>query len=82
MAIEDAVTLAEALVGAGPQSQALSAWEEARRRRVLRVARRGAFNRFVWHARGPVAFARNLVLGLRSPDRLAADLDWLYGWRP
>ncbi|MET0598922.1 MAG: FAD-dependent oxidoreductase [Mesorhizobium sp.] len=82
MAIEDAVTLAEAIVGAGPQSQALSAWEDARRRRVLRVARRGAFNRFVWHARGPVAFARNLVLGLRSPDRLAADLDWLYGWRP
>ena len=82
MAIEDGVTLADALGRPGTLSEALAAWEHARRHRVQRVARRGAFNRLVWHAGGPVAWARNQVLALRSPERLAADLDWLYGWRP
>ena len=47
-----------------------------------RVARRGALNRLAWHASGPVALARNLFLKMRSPQKLAADLDWLYGWEP
>ena len=46
-----------------------------------KVIRRGALNRLAWHASGPVALARNLFLKTRSPERLAADLDWLYGWR-
>ena len=33
-------------------------------------------------AAGPVAAARDMVLRWRGPDRLAADLDWLYGWEP
>jgi salicylate hydroxylase len=83
MAIEDAWTLA-ASVAASPRdlAGALAAWEAARRPRVEKVARRGAFNRFAWHASGPVALARNLVLKTRSPEKLAADLDWLYGWEP
>jgi salicylate hydroxylase len=83
MAIEDAWTLA-ATVAAAPDdlAKALAAWEAARRPRVEKVARRGAFNRFAWHASGPVALARNLVLKARPPERLAADLDWLYGWEP
>jgi salicylate hydroxylase len=83
MAVEDAWTLA-ASVSAAPRSlpQALAAWEAARRPRVEKAARRGAFNRFAWHASGPVALARNLVLKGRAPEKLAADLDWLYGWRP
>lgn len=82
MAIEDAVTLADAVAG-NPDGQpnALAAWETARRARVAKVARRGALNRFAWHASGPVALARNLFLKSRSPEKLAADLDWLYGWR-
>ncbi|TJX57039.1 MAG: salicylate hydroxylase, partial [Mesorhizobium sp.] len=52
----------------------------SRRPRVVQVARRGAVNRLAWHASGPVAIARNLFLKMRSSDRLAADLDWLYGW--
>jgi salicylate hydroxylase len=83
MAIEDAWTLA-ASVAASPRDLAggLAAWEAARRPRVEKVARRGAFNRFAWHASGPVALVRNLVLKTRSPEKLAADLDWLYGWEP
>lgn len=82
MAIEDAETLA-ASIAAGPDTAAsLASWERMRRRRVRRVARRGAFNRFVWHAGGAVAAARDLVLRARRPEKLAADLDWLYGWEP
>jgi salicylate hydroxylase len=83
MAIEDAVTLASA-VSETPQNPtaALAGWEAARRPRVLRVARRGALNRFAWHAAGPVALARDLFLKTRSSEALAADFDWLYGWEP
>ncbi|WP_376704932.1 FAD-dependent monooxygenase [Mesorhizobium sp. ISC25] len=82
MAIEDAATLA-GFVAASPADLegALAAWEQARRPRVAQVARRGAVNRLAWHAAGPVAMARNLFLAMRSPEKLAADLDWLYGWR-
>ncbi|UVK44721.1 FAD-dependent monooxygenase [Mesorhizobium sp. AR07] len=82
MAIEDAATLASAIADfpADP-AQGLQIWENWRRPRVARVARRGALNRLAWHASGPVAIARNLFLKMRSPDKLAADLDWLYGWQ-
>ncbi|PWK75531.1 FAD-dependent monooxygenase [Aminobacter sp. AP02] len=82
MAIEDAYTLADAVV-AGPQTdEALLRWETERKSRVHKVARRGALNHFAWHASGPVAIARNLFLKLKSPQSLAADMDWLYGWTP
>lgn len=80
MAIEDAALLANALANAGDTAQALRQFESTRRERVAKVRSRGAFNRFAYHARGPIALARNLVLSLRSPDGLAADLDWLYGY--
>jgi salicylate hydroxylase len=81
MAIEDADTLA-ARVAASPETLgvALAAWEASRRPRIARVARRGALNHFAWHARGPVALARNLVLKTLPAEKLASDLDWLYGW--
>lgn len=80
MAIEDAVALAVALDRAPDNPQAaLALYERIRRQRIKRVAARGAFNRFTWHAKGPVAFARDRVLALRKPEALAADFDWLYG---
>ncbi|BAB53776.1 FAD-dependent monooxygenase [Mesorhizobium japonicum] len=81
MAIEDAATLAEA-VYASPTNPlaALAVWEQSRRPRVVQVARRGAVNRLAWHASGPVAIARNLFLKIRPSEKLATDLDWLYGW--
>ena len=81
MAIEDAVTLAAPRRRRPDAAPALAAWEAERRARIEKVIRRGALNRFAWHASGPVALARNLFLKTRSPERLAADLDWLYGWR-
>jgi salicylate hydroxylase len=82
MAIEDAALLAHSLASAaGSRQTAISAWEEQRKARVIKVARRGALNKLAWNATGPVALARNLVFSFRSPGSLAADLDWLYGWR-
>ncbi len=82
MAIEDAATLAEC-VATFPVDPAtgLRVWENLRRPRVAKVARRGALNHLAWHAAGPVAIARNLFLKTRPPEKLAADLDWLYGWQ-
>ncbi|MGB3646274.1 MAG: FAD-dependent monooxygenase [Mesorhizobium sp.] len=82
MAIEDAATLAAQVdrAGANPAG-ALASWEVERKARVAKVARRGSLNHLAWHAAGPVALARNLMLALRPGDKLAADLDWLYGWR-
>ena len=80
MTIEDADSLA-AFVASQPLDigTALTSWEAARRPRIARVARRGAFNELAWHAGGHIALARDLVLKVRSPEKLAADMDWLYG---
>src|SRR5690606_41704158 len=83
MAIEDAVTLA-GMVADTTTKQDLPArlrqWEQVRKARVARVARRGALNKLAWNAAGPRAVGRDLLLRLRSPASLAADLDWLYGY--
>jgi salicylate hydroxylase len=81
MGIEDASMLANLVADfPGDPKQGLAVWENLRRPRVERVLKRGALNRLAWHAWGPVATARNLVLAARSAEKLAADLDWLYGW--
>ncbi|TGQ52053.1 FAD-binding protein [Mesorhizobium sp. M1C.F.Ca.ET.193.01.1.1] len=81
MGIEDAAMLAN-LVADFPDDprQSLTIWENLRRPRVEKVLGRGALNKLAWHAWGPVAIARNLVLATRPAEKLAADLDWLYGW--
>lgn len=82
MAIEDAFELADAMTGRpSDTAAAIHGWEARRRARVARVRSRAAFNHFAYHARGPIRLGRDLVLSLRSPESLAADLDWLYGYR-
>jgi salicylate hydroxylase len=78
MAIEDAFELASFVAAGKP----LVAFADHRRSRVARVRSRGAFNRFAYHARGPVRLGRDMVLSLRRPESLAADFDWLYGYEP
>ncbi|MBZ9851743.1 FAD-dependent monooxygenase [Mesorhizobium sp. CA14] len=80
MGIEDAAMLANLIADFPDLKQSLAVWENLRRPRVEKVLKRGALNRLAWHARGPVAIARNLVLAALPADKLAADLDWLYGW--
>jgi salicylate hydroxylase len=80
MAIEDAFSLA-AHVARAPLPLALATFSTERKTRAARVKARGDFNRFAYHARGPFRIGRDIVLSLRPAEKLAADLDWLYGHR-
>lgn len=78
VAIEDAYELASFVAAGHP----LAAFVDHRKARVARVRSRGDFNRFAYHARGPIRMGRDIVLSLRGPESLAADFDWLYGYTP
>lgn len=81
MAIEDSATLAEILSNEDMDlSSAMRLYSNIRTPRVTAVNKRGAFNRFVYHATGPVAIARNLVMKVRPSESFMANLDWLYGY--
>ncbi len=81
MAIEDAASLALSLRDkSGGIAPALAAYEAVRKPRIAMVAKRGDFNRFTWHASGPVAMARNFILQSKSPEALAKGLDPIYGY--
>ncbi|WP_406604266.1 FAD-binding protein [Bartonella gliris] len=79
MAIEDAATLAETLSAKDlPLTQALSLYEEIRKPRIAAVKKRGDFNRVAYHATGPIAIARNLIMKIRTPESIMSSLNWLY----
>lgn len=81
MAIEDAYVLADCVASRPDRlDTALNSFDTLRKSRVRRVMKRGSFNRFTWHASGPVAVVRNLVLKARSGSGLMRDFDWLYGY--
>jgi salicylate hydroxylase len=78
MAIEDACQLALSLAELPSAQQAMAAYAQARARRNARVQATARRNAFVFHASGPIAYARDLVLGM-APGRVL-DLPWLYGY--
>ena len=80
MAIEDAFELA-GMLATRPIPQAFDLYQKHRAPRIARLRQRAAFNQFAYHARGPIRMARDLVLSLRPPQSLAADMDWIYGYR-
>ncbi|MBH9982573.1 FAD-binding protein [Bartonella sp. B10834G6] len=81
MAIEDSAALSELLADKDMYlSEAMSRYSNIRAPRVAAVNKRGLFNSFVYHATGPVAVARNLVMKMRSSESFMASLDWLYGY--
>ena len=47
--------------------------------RVQRAARR---NDLRYHLRRPAAFLRDTMLRALGGERLRAQYDWIYGWRP
>jgi len=83
LAIEDAAAAAAALAACpSDPAAALQAYEAARLRRVRRVQRSARRNGAVYHARGPLALARNLVMRRLGPDGMVERYRWLYGWTP
>jgi len=82
MALEDGAALAKSLANFSQLSRHhLEDFARHRCKRVAQVARRGAFNKFVYHAGGVVAKARNIAMISRNPEKFLTDLDWLYGFR-
>lgn len=82
MAIEDAVELAHCVKQkSGDAAAAIPAYIARRQPRVDRVRRRGDLNKFAYHASGPIRIARDLTFQVLGTRRLAAGLDWLYGYR-
>jgi 2-polyprenyl-6-methoxyphenol hydroxylase-like FAD-dependent oxidoreductase len=78
LAIEDAGTLAEALVSSDDPACAFSAYERLRRQRAARVQRASARLGRIYHLRFPWRQARNLAIRLRGPESHLTSLDWLY----
>lgn len=81
MAIEDACALADALsVDRTAWPSALARFSRARTKRISAVVRRGALNHLAYHAKGPVAVARNILLRNRPVEKFIEGFDWLYGF--
>ncbi len=81
MALEDAVTLGEALAASDDDVEAGFALYE--RSRVARTARVVLMTREMgrlYHARGVERLVRNELWNGRSPERFYDALEWLYGW--
>jgi 2-polyprenyl-6-methoxyphenol hydroxylase-like FAD-dependent oxidoreductase len=82
MALEDAVTLGEAVRACGGDLAA--AFERYQRARVARTARVVLLTREmgrVYHARGVERLVRNDLWKGRTPERFYDALEWLYSWR-
>ena len=80
LAIEDAVTLAACIAACpGDPPFAFRRHENLRRPRVARVQRLSRRFGWLYHLRGPLRPARNLILERRSEERALQRFDWLYG---
>jgi salicylate hydroxylase len=83
MAIEDAAVLAAVLAMApGDLSAAMRRYEQARGPRTARVQRVARRNDTIYHLAWPASAARNLAMARMGSERLRAQYDWIYGWRP
>lgn len=82
MAIEDCALLCQEFSCLNYNMKiSLQYYELKRKNRIQKVKKRTEFNRFSYHARGPIKIARNMVMAIKSPQSLGRDLDWLYGWQ-
>jgi salicylate hydroxylase len=82
MALEDAVTLGEALrESAGDLARAFARYERARVARTARVVLMTREMGRIYHARGVERLVRNDLWRGRTPERFYDALEWLYGWR-
>jgi salicylate hydroxylase len=82
MALEDAVTLGEALGAAGGDIEAgFDRYEKARVARTARVVLMTREMGRVYHAKGVERLVRNDLWRGRTPERYYDAVEWLYGWR-
>ena len=82
MAIEDAVTLGEAIKHCqGDVLQAFQLYEKSRIPRTARVVLSAREMGRLYHAKGVERLVRNQLWEGRTPERFYDALEWLYGWR-
>lgn len=82
MAIEDAVTLGEALrVHANNIEQAFDLYQRSRVARTARIVLSSREMGRIYHAKGVERLVRNDLWRDRSPERFYDAMEWLYGWR-
>ena len=82
MALEDAVTLGEAMrVHGNDVVAAFAHYERSRVARTARVVLSAREMGRIFHASGVERLVRNELWKGRSPERFYDALEWLYGWR-
>jgi len=86
MALEDAVTLGEALrVTAGASghdfARAFDLYQRSRVARTARVVLGAREMGRIFHAKGVERLVRNDLWKGRSPERFYDAMEWLYGWK-
>jgi salicylate hydroxylase len=81
MALEDAVTLGEALrVHQNDWPKALALYEKSRVARTARIVLSGREMGRLYHAKGVERLVRNSLWKGRTPERFYDAMEWLYGW--
>ena len=81
MALEDAVTLGEALrVCNKDWNQALDLYQRSRITRTARIVLSGREMGRLYHAKGVERLVRNSLWKGRTPERFYDAMEWLYGW--
>ncbi|MBL8286496.1 MAG: 3-hydroxybenzoate 6-monooxygenase [Rubrivivax sp.] len=86
MAMEDAVTLGEALrvhahLGPGAWEPAFALYQRSRIARTARIVLSSREMGRIYHASGVERLVRNDLWRGRSPERFYDALEWLYGWK-
>jgi salicylate hydroxylase len=81
MALEDAVTLGEALrVHNKDWTKALDLYQRSRVARTARIVLSGREMGRLYHAKGVERLVRNSLWRGRTPERFYDAMEWLYGW--
>ena len=81
MALEDAVTLGEALrVHHNDWPSALALYQRSRVARTARIVLSAREMGRIYHAKGVERLVRNDLWRGRSPERFYDAMEWLYGW--
>lgn len=81
MALEDAVTLGEAMrVNNNDISAAYELYQRSRVTRTARIVLSGREMGRIYHAKGVERLIRNSLWKGRTPERFYDALEWLYGW--
>jgi 2-polyprenyl-6-methoxyphenol hydroxylase-like FAD-dependent oxidoreductase len=82
MALEDAVTLGEALrVHDNDFARAFEHYQRSRIARTARIVLSAREMGRIFHAKGVERLVRNDLWKGRSQDRFYDDMEWLYGWK-